>query len=93
MDDRPFGARFIDEMRRLTKSSWGLEYREMQRVAQMDRGEFRAAFGHRVAPPDKGQDGPDPVASEPEQLARAIVEQGRSSDLLTDVVNILGGLV
>lgn len=92
MDDRPFGARFIDEMRRLTKSTWGLEYREMQRLAQMDRAEFRATLGHRVAPIDKVWDGSDPVASEPEQLARAIVERGQSSDLLTDVVNVLGGL-
>jgi len=92
MDDRPFGARFIDEMRRLTKSTWGLEYRELQRLAQMDREEFRATLGHRVVPAGTVRDGSDPVASEPEQLARAIVEQGRSSDLLTDVVNILGGL-
>jgi hypothetical protein len=92
MDDRPFGARFIDEMRRLTQSSWGLEYGEMQRLAQMDRAEFRATLGHRAAALDRVWDGSDPVASEPEQLARAIVEQGRSADLLTDVVNILGGL-
>jgi hypothetical protein len=91
MDDRPFGARFIDEMRRLTKSTWGLEYREMQRLTRMDRGEFNATLGHRVAPADKGRDGSD-FALEPEQLARAVVEQGRSSDLLSDVVNILGGL-
>lgn len=93
MDDRPFGARFIDEMRRLTKSTWGLEYRELQRIAQMDREEFRATLGHQLAPPSKGWDDGGPVASEPEQLARAIVAEGRSSDLLTVIVNILGGLV
>ena len=25
MDERLFGARFIDEMRRLTRSTWGME--------------------------------------------------------------------
>ena len=89
MDDRPFGARFIDEMRRLTRSTWGLEYGQMQRVAQMDRAEFMATLGHQVLTPE----GPDRGASEPEELARVVVERGRSSDLLTDVVNILGGLV
>jgi hypothetical protein len=61
MDDRPFGARFIDEMRRLTKSTWGLEYREIERLAEMDRSEFRATLGHRAAPFDKMWDGPGPV--------------------------------
>ena len=89
MDDRPFGARFIDEMRRLTRSTWGMEYRQLQRIAAMNREEFRAAFGDRLAPLSEGrQRGP----FEPEQLARSIVEQGRSSDMLALVVDILGGL-
>lgn len=89
MDARPFGARFIDEMRRLTRSTWGLEYGVMQRLAQMDRAEFMTTLGPQVLPPD----GPDRDASEPEELARAVVERGRSSDVLSDVVSILGGLV
>jgi hypothetical protein len=89
MENRPFGARFIDEMRRLSNSTWGLEYGVMQRLAQMDRGEFMATIGPQVPPPD----GPDRDAAEPEELARAVVERRRSSDLLGDVVNILGGLV
>ena len=89
MENRTFGARFIDEMRRLTNSTWGLEYGVMQRLAQMDRGEFMATIGPQVLPPN----GPDRGTSEPEALARAVVERGRSSDLLGDVVNILGGLV
>jgi hypothetical protein len=90
MDGKPYGARFIDEMRRLTRSSWGLEYRQMQRLAAMDRDEFMAALGLRVAPAGGAAGDPD-TTSEPELLARKIVEQGRSSDFLTDVVNILGG--
>ena len=89
MDDRTFGARFIDEMRRLTRSSWGMEYQQLQQIARMNREEFRVAFGDRLTPLREGRPR-DPF--EPEQLARSIVEQGRSSDVLTDVVNILGGL-
>ena len=58
----------------------------------MDREEFQAALGPRLAPSDTVGDGSAALASEPEQLARAIVEQGRSADVLTDLVNILGGL-
>lgn len=29
MDDRSFGARFIEEMRRLTQSTVGFDYREV----------------------------------------------------------------
>jgi hypothetical protein len=90
MDDRTYGARFIDEMRRLTKSSWGMDYNQLQRLAQMDREEFRTAFGDRLAPLSQGRGKGDPF--EPEQLARSIVEEGRSSDMLTLMVNILGGL-
>jgi hypothetical protein len=90
MDARPFGARFVDEMRRLTRSTWGMEYQQLQRMAQMNREEFRAAFGGRLGPLGEARGGRD--RHEPEQLARAIVEQGRSSDMLSLVLSIMSGL-
>jgi hypothetical protein len=56
----------------------------------MDREEFLAAFGARLAPPGDGRDDRDRL--EPEQLARSIVEQGRTSDTLDVLVSLLGGL-
>ena len=44
-----YGARFVDEVRRITRSTWGLGYRELERVARMEREAFLAAFGPRLA--------------------------------------------
>ena len=88
MDDRSFGARFIEEMRRLTQSTVGFDYREVQRISCMNRDEFRAALGDRLAPKAFWED-PD-TASEPERLARAVFER-QSSDVSV-IVAILGGL-
>jgi len=89
MDDRSFGARFIEEMRRLTQSTVGFDYREVQRISQMSREEFRAALGDRLAPSTFWE---DPAAgSEPESLARAVFES-QSSDAISVIVGMLGGL-
>ena len=86
MDDRPFGARFIEELRRLTRSTAGFNYRDVERISRMDREEFRAAMG-RLALGTSW----DPAA-EPEALAQAVLAR-QSVDDITVIVGILGGMV
>lgn len=93
MDDQPFGARFVDEMRRLTGSTFGLEYRQVQRLSRMDREEFMVTVGNGLLRSKKLAGSVDPGTVPPEELARVLVGRGPASSLLDDLVNILGGFV
>jgi hypothetical protein len=74
MTERSFGARFLDELRRLTKSSWHLDYATLNRLGQMDRAQFTAAIGKRGRLIDPGWV-PSGSAMEPEELAQAVVRE------------------
>jgi hypothetical protein len=87
VDERPFGARFIQELRRLTQSTAGYDYREVQRISTMDLAEFRAALGDRLAPPAFWED--PAVSPSPEKLAQDIF--ARRSDDVSVLISLLGG--
>ncbi len=76
MSESTFGARFVQEIRRLTNSTFGLTYADLQEVGGMEQADFLRAFGSRLAPFGAtwfdGHEG-----SSPEQLAQAIVREGQ----------------
>ena len=71
-----FGTRFVLEMRRLTNSTFGLTYAELQQVSRMEQADFVRAFGSKVAPFGSAWFGGH-ESSSPEQLAQAIVQEGQ----------------
>ncbi len=81
-----YGARFLDELQHLTKSTGGLSYADLPRVRQMDREQVLAVLSKRY-------DLDSLVrldARSPEEFARAIVREGaaRAADPVTDAVLI-----
>ena len=72
MADR-YGARFIEEVRRLTKSSFGYSFADVTRVSAMDRTAFWAAFGARAPFGDEWSAVHRDL--EPEDLAKAVVAE------------------
>jgi len=70
-----FGARFVNQVRQLTNSTWGLGYQELQRAASMEREAFLAAFDRRLIP-----FGPAWLQAhrhlDAEDLARAVIREG-----------------
>ena len=70
-----FGSRFVEEMRRLTNSTWGLAYGELGRAASMERDTFLVAFSDRLIPfGAQWLESHRQLAAE--DLARAVVEEG-----------------
>ena len=71
-----FGARFVSEVRKLTNSTWGLGYQELERAASMEREAFLAAFDRRLIP-----FGPAWLEGhrnlDAEGLARAVIQEGQ----------------
>ena len=64
------------EVRRLTNSTWGLAYAELNRLPLMERDEFLTIFGDRVVPFGAAWL-EERRALPPEGLARAMVEEGQ----------------
>ena len=69
----PYGGRFFDELRRLTNSTWGFKYGQIERVRAMSRAELVALLAELP--------GADWIvtldSSSPEEFARAIIQEGR----------------
>ena len=72
-----FGARFVHEIRRLSNSTWGLAYKELQLADGMERDVFLETFASRLIP-----FGSDWLESHrqltAEDLARAVIEEGEA---------------
>jgi hypothetical protein len=69
---QPYGGRFFDELRRLTKSTWGLKYADIPRLRAMDRDQVLAELSKLydldwILRLD---------SSSPEGFARAIAREG-----------------
>jgi hypothetical protein len=87
VDDLSFGARFLDEWRRLTQTSAGFDYQRIEQIRQMDRAAFMAALGQALL---AGRADVDPAAVAPEQLAQ-IAASRASTGAGVDILAILGG--
>ncbi len=70
----PYGARFFNELRRLTDSTWGLDYADIPRVCAMDRQGILALLS-RLHEPDWIL---QLESSSPEEFAQAIVREGEA---------------
>ncbi len=70
----PYGGRFFDELRRLTNSTHGFNYADIERVRAMDREQILDALAklHKPAWILKLD------SSLPEEFARAIVREGQA---------------
>jgi hypothetical protein len=69
---QPYGGLFFDELRRLTKSTWGLKYADIPRLRAMDRDQVLAELSKLydldwILRLD---------SSSPEGFARAIAREG-----------------
>jgi hypothetical protein len=85
VDDRTFGARFLDEWRRLTQASPGFDYQKIEQIRRMDRAAFMTAFGAALLAGSRA----DFATVEPEQVAQIAVS--RASTDAGVIIGILGG--
>jgi hypothetical protein len=69
----PYGARFFDELRRVSNSAWGFNYRQIEQMRSMSRERLLGLLSRSP--------GAEWILSldstSPEEFARTIVEEGK----------------